>query len=85
VDGVTDPTDETAIYELSDLGFELTCPECGNIAEGTVSLGAGRRLFCECGHNWAPSEIENCIECGKPLGGTDVVCYTCRELGGGGA
>lgn len=55
--------------------YELTCPECGEMAEQTFF---GDHHVCgECGNRWTGSEIENCVECGKPLGSSDAICHTC--------
>lgn len=68
-------------WQVTDDGYAMRCPECGELAEGTVSIGIGKRFFCSCGNRWATDEIDGCLECGKPLGGTDVVCYSCRQEG----
>lgn len=74
---------ERPVFIANERVYELTCPECGDVATSKHSLGGTPRFFCDCGNSWTRNDIDNCLECGKPLGGTDVLCHTCQENGGG--
>lgn len=66
--------------------YQQICPDCGEFSAGEVRLGNEPRYWCdECGNRWAPSEIENCVECGDPLGGSEAICHSCwQKVDGGG-
>lgn len=63
---------------------EFLCPNCGEKADVTTALpgpdgGTIRHHCTDCFACWTLEEIENCVECGKPLGGSNVRCYSCRD------
>lgn len=65
---------------LSPAGYAFFCPECGASASATVLLDFTLTHHCgDCGTQWSRGDHENCVRCGKPLGGTDTICYTCRS------
>jgi len=71
------------LYELTKASKKLQCPECGSLYGHIVDLpNAPKRYQCsnnDCDNMWCPEEIDTCVECGKPLGGSNVICHTCWE------
>lgn len=74
VEGVKEDDDGEETFTKTKRFYALTCPECGETASGEV---LGKNFCGECGETWAVEDIENCVECGNPLGGSTAICHTC--------
>jgi hypothetical protein len=74
---------DTKTWEFTDKAHTLFCPECSKIrshsAVGNAFSPDGQQYCEECSIIWNPAEFDNCVDCGKPLGSTDMRCYSCIQ------
>ena len=71
--------DGEVVWKVTESFYGLFCPECGT-AQPIARIASGGITICdECGAKWQSTNRDKCLDCGKPLGGNEVLCHSCFE------